>query len=121
MVQRKAGPVTYEVYIPSRSKPLQTFHVNLLKRWHAWPPSSASPTVTSESSPEQTLFIQAVEDEKEVEEQYFPVPRQSAQLDLSQLSEHKKPQLLDLIPPGLSKETPGLSNMVSHHITLHSL
>lgn len=55
-VQRKAGPVSYEVYIPSRSKPLQTFHVNLLKRWHARPPFSASPTVTSQSSPEQTLF-----------------------------------------------------------------
>lgn len=61
-----------------------------------------------------------MEDEEEVEEQYFPVPRQSAQLDLSQLSQYKKPQLLDLIQPGLSKETPGLSNMVSHHITLHS-
>jgi len=47
--------------------------------------------------------------------QYFPVPRQSAQLVLSQLSEHKKQQLVDLIPPGLFKERPGLLN----HITLH--
>jgi len=47
--------------------------------------------------------------------QYFPVPHQSAQLVLSQLSEHKTQQLVDLIPPGLFKERPGLLN----HITLH--
>ncbi len=119
-VQRKVGSVTYEVHIPSRSKPLQIFHVNLLKKWHARPPSSVPPTAINESSPEQTLFIRAVEEEEDLEEQYFPVLRQTAQLDLSQLSEHEQRQVLDLIPPDLFKETPGLTNLVSHHITLHS-
>lgn len=98
---------------------MQTFHVNLLKKWHAQPPSSASPIATGESSLEETLFICVVEEEKDLEEQYFSVPRQSMQLDLSQLSEHKKQQVLDLIPLGLFRETPGLTNLVSHHITLH--
>lgn len=56
-VQQKVSPVTYTVHIPSRSKPVQTFHVILLKKWHAQPVSSVSPTATGQSSPEQVLLI----------------------------------------------------------------
>uniref|UniRef100_A0A9J7Y7K1 Uncharacterized protein n=1 Tax=Cyprinus carpio carpio TaxID=630221 RepID=A0A9J7Y7K1_CYPCA len=43
-VRKKVGPVTYEIEMPSRNKPLQTFHVNMLKKWHS---PSAQPEPTS--------------------------------------------------------------------------
>lgn len=33
-IKKVVGPVTYQIEIPSRNQPLQTFHVNMLKKWH---------------------------------------------------------------------------------------
>lgn len=58
------GQVSYQIEMPDCRKKKQLFHVNLLKEW--FPRQDVS----------QNLFIRAVEDEKGVEEMYFPTANQ---------------------------------------------
>ncbi len=69
-IKRRVGPVTYEIEIPSRTQPLQIFHVNMLKKWYA---RSTQPDPTSEEVTEKptALFVRSVEREEEMEEQYL--------------------------------------------------
>ena len=59
-ITRRTGEVTYEVHMPERGKKKQTFHVNLLKEFHS-------------RGQVETLFVRAVTEEEEPEEQFFPV------------------------------------------------
>lgn len=54
-VLRKLGPTTYEIEMPERRKPKQTFHINLLKAWR-----------TRETPASQHMFVYAVEEEEDV-------------------------------------------------------
>ncbi len=104
-VVRKMGPATYEIDLPGRRKPRQTFHVNLLKEWH-------------ERQPELQLRVQAVVEEEESPEQFFPTGQQSATLDLSHLTSRQQEELGAVIPPGLFQERPGFTTVVEHSIPL---
>lgn len=55
-IKQRMGPVTYEIHIPEWRQSLQTFHVNLLKKWHARPALN-NPT-------NQVLYIRALEEEE---------------------------------------------------------
>lgn len=90
-VKWKMGPVAYEVCIPTGRQPLQTFHVNLLKKWHARPPL---PTPAAQATPQQTLYVRAIEEEEEVMEKYFPSAQQGSELNLKHLTEEQRGQLL---------------------------
>ncbi len=61
VINRKVGPVTYELYIPDRSKKHQVFHVNLLKEWFDRPASSIQ------------LWAHTVVEEEEPQEQFVPL------------------------------------------------
>ena len=104
-VVRKMGPATYEIDLPGRRKPRQTFHVNLLKEWH-------------ERRPELQLRVQAVAEEEESPEQFFPTGQQSGPLDLSHLSSAQQGELEAIIPAGLFQERPGFTTVVEHSIHL---
>lgn len=104
-VVRKMGPATYEVDLPGRRKPRQTFHVNLLKEWH-------------ERQPGLQLRVQDVVEEEECSGQFFPTNQQAATMDTSHLSSCQQKELAEIIPPGLFKEAPGYTTVVEHTIPL---
>lgn len=58
------GSVTYKIHMPDQK---QTFHINMLKKWHPCPTISP-PEVHS-------FFIKAVRQEEEPAEQYLPGPQ----------------------------------------------
>ncbi|XP_016381266.1 cytochrome P450 2K1-like [Sinocyclocheilus rhinocerous] len=60
-VRRKVSPTNYEISLPDRRKKSQVFHINLLRSWHE-----------SKGSLSDQLWARAVEEEEELEEQYFP-------------------------------------------------
>ncbi|KAL2082601.1 hypothetical protein ACEWY4_012302 [Coilia grayii] len=60
-VIKKVGDVTYEVSMPDRGKKKQTFHINLLKEYH------------HRDQVGTQLFVRAVAEEEEADEQFFPV------------------------------------------------
>lgn len=112
-VRRKLGPVTYEIEMPSRQHPLETFHVNMLKQWHD---RSSQPESPQDAVKE--LLVRAVQEEDEIEEQYLPVQQGNGQLDLQHLTVDQQQQLLECIPDHLFLETPGRTNIIEHHIHL---
>lgn len=91
VVKRKIGPVTYEREIPSRTQPLQIYHVNMLKKWNA----RATPLeATTEGIVTTTLFVRSVEEEEEMEEQYLPGHVENCRLDLEHLDSECREELL---------------------------
>lgn len=108
-VQRRVGPVTYEIKIPSRAQPLQVFHVNMLKKWHPRQP---------EEHADVAMLVRAVQGEEEVDEQYLPTCLNDKKLDLEHLAEEQRHQLLRCIPDQLFMDTPGRTELVSHSIVL---
>lgn len=116
-IKRKVGPVTYEIEIPSRTQPLQIFHVNMLKKWYA---RSSTPDPTSEeiAGIATTLFVRSVEGEEEIEEQYLPGRQGNSQLSLEHLEDEQRQELLQCLPAQLFMETPGRTGVIHHHITL---
>ncbi|KAG1955346.1 gag-pol fusion protein [Pimephales promelas] len=112
-VRKKVGPVTYEIEMPSRNKPLQTFHINMLKKWHS-PPAQPEP-VRAEV---KDLLVRAVQEEDEVEEQFLPVGGSEYPLNLQHLTVEQKSQLQNCIPEQLFQDTPGKTDLVQHHIYL---
>ncbi len=62
--------------MPDRKHPYQTYHINMLKKWH--------PRPTPAPLAAHTLFIKAVREEEEPAEQYLPGPELEKQLDLDQ-------------------------------------
>ena len=66
IVNKKTGPVTYELLLPDRWKKHQVFHVNLLKEWVDQPEHSS------------TLWARTVADEEQLQEQYFPSASETA-------------------------------------------
>ncbi len=112
-IKSKVGPVTYQIEIPSRNLPLQTFHVNMLKKWHP----QHSPGITEESS-DMAMLVRAVECEEEVEEQYLPTCCSDSELNFQHLSEEQRHQLQECIPDHLFMDTPGRTDLVDHAIIL---
>lgn len=98
--------------MPNRIQPLQTFHINMLKKM---PPLSNSSTFNNVYS----LSIKAVREENEQVEQYQPGPQGEAQLDLDHMEEEKRKELLKILI--LVGETPGHTEVIHHHITLMDL
>ncbi|KAG1933522.1 gag-pol fusion protein [Pimephales promelas] len=84
----------------ARSK--RILHVNLLKEW---------------SPRKECLLIRSVEDEEEVEEQYFP-GLNSAGLKVDHLPEFQQQQLQSLCNPELFQAKPGQTKLVEHDIVL---
>lgn len=74
-VLRKTGPVTYEISMPERGKKKQNFHINLLKEF-----------LPRQEPVKTQLFVQAVGEEEEAAEQYFPTDSLPQPVDLSYLS-----------------------------------
>lgn len=112
-VKKKVGPVTYQIEIPSRNQPLQTFHVNMLKKWH----THRTPGQAEESN-DIAMLVRAIEGEEEVEEQYLPTCRSDSKLNLQHLSEEQRHQLWECIPEHLFMDTPGRTGLVEHSIIL---
>ncbi len=112
-VKRKLGPVTYEIKMPSRQHPFQTFHINMLKQWHERP---------SQPNPKQQavkdFLVRVVEKEDETEEQYLPVHQSGCNIDLQHLTAEQRHQILECISEQLFLDTPGRTNLVQHHIHL---
>lgn len=103
-VIRQMGPATYEIEMPGRRKPRQTFHVNLLKEWH-----TAAPV----------LRVQApVVEEEDRPEQFFPTSQPATTLDLSHLTLQQQAELDQIIPTDLFQEAPGFTTRVEHSVTL---
>lgn len=97
-VKRKVGPVTYEIEIPSRRQPLQVFHINILKKWHSHTPSSDMAESTAVPVMDNAMFVRAVAEEEEVEEQYIPGHPGTSELSLNHLTEKQKQQLMGCLP-----------------------
>lgn len=112
-VRKKVGPVTYEIEMPSRNKPLQTFHVNMLKKWHS---PSAQPEPARVEVKE--FLVRAVQEEDEVEEQFLPVRESEDPLNLQHLTMEQRNQLQSCIPEQLFQDIPGKTDLVQHHIYL---
>lgn len=72
-VVRRMGPATYEINLPGMRKSRETFHINLLKEWNERPP-------------ELELRAQAVIEEAQCPEQFFPPGQQAGIPDLSHLT-----------------------------------
>ena len=107
VVEQKTGPVTYQVIMPERRKQRQTFHINLLKEW------------VPREEPAVVLFARTVEEENEGEEQFFPTRQASGvEVNVSHLSASQQEELRGSFPEGLFAETPGLTQLIHHHITL---
>lgn len=106
-VCRQMGPVTYEIEMPERRKPKQTFHVNLLKEWHE-----------RDQPLSHQLLVRAVEEEDDSSEQFFPSRAAPAELDCSHLTEQQQQELQAVIPEGLFQDQPGRTSRVEHDIAL---
>ena len=103
-VIRKMGPATYEIEMPERRRPRQTFHVNLLKEWHTSAPA---------------LRVQSVVEEDDRPEQFFPTRQSATTLDVSHLSPQQQAELDRIIPADLFQERPGFTTLVEHSVTLN--
>ena len=67
---------------------------------------------------ETQLFVRAVIEVEEPEEQFFPVKTTSQTVDLSHLEEGKQHQVKKLLDPSLFQERPGRATAVEHDIIL---
>lgn len=109
-VLRKMGPVTYQISMPGRRKPQQVFHINLLKLW-----------VPREEEPGHLLWARTVDEDEELQEQYFPVAQgEPSQPELGHLPPRRRWELQRCIPEGLFREEPGRTTLTQHGIRLTS-
>uniref|UniRef100_A0A3Q2GB72 SCAN box domain-containing protein n=1 Tax=Cyprinodon variegatus TaxID=28743 RepID=A0A3Q2GB72_CYPVA len=72
---KQLGPVTYELEMPGKRKTRQAYHVNLLKEWHGREPPVS-----------QQLMVQAVQEDEDPPEQFFPAAVSPTEPDLSHLN-----------------------------------
>lgn len=106
-ITRQLGPVTYELEMPGRRKTRQVYHVNLLKEWHGREPPLS-----------QQLMVQAVQEDEDPPEQFFPAAVSPTELDLSHLTAQQAKEVQAVIPAGLFSEQPGHTSLVEHDIPL---
>ncbi|XP_076844741.1 uncharacterized protein LOC143489530 [Brachyhypopomus gauderio] len=107
-VLQKIGKTTYELLLPDRKKSRQTFHINMLRAWRE-----------GQLNPAEQLWVRAVGEEEEREEQYFPsIGETSTPLDLSHLNTQQQEELRSIIPPNLFKDEPGRTSIMQHNIRL---
>ena len=105
-VLRQVGKVTYELYMPSRRKKRNIYHINLLRKWHE----------------EETVCVGIAEEEDEFEEEVTGWKMDSREGDCpkegEQLSEEQREQLRALVKQfsDVFKKEPGRTDVVKHKI-----
>lgn len=108
-INKKTGPVTYELSLPDRRRKHQVFHVNLLKEWVDQPDQAT------------TLWARTVVDEEDPQEQYFPSSSETPVFpDLSHLTADKDEELQTHMAKELFSLKPGCTHLIEHQIRLHS-
>uniref|UniRef100_A0A3B3YYE4 ribonuclease H n=1 Tax=Poecilia mexicana TaxID=48701 RepID=A0A3B3YYE4_9TELE len=108
LINKKVGPVTYELNMPDRRKK-QVFHVNMLKEW------------TERPVPSMQLWARAVIDEEELQEQFLPSKAGEQLLpDVSHLSAEQQGELLTILPKELFSTKPGFTHLIQHDIRLRN-
>lgn len=109
VIQRKTGPVTYELFMPEQRKKNQIFNINLLKEWIACPDQ---PSV---------FLAHTVIDEEELAEQYFPTSDETSVFpEISHLMAEQQEQLKARMSKELFSLRPGSTHLIQHQIRLHS-
>ncbi|XP_061110533.1 uncharacterized protein LOC133136803 [Conger conger] len=105
IITRKMGPVTYEVHQPEKKKPVQTYHVNLLKEW--------------KERPIQALMVREVDMEEE-EETELETQSKTATPVLAHLAPEQAAQLLQVFQEARSlfATSPGQTTLVEHVVRL---
>lgn len=98
----------YQIHMPEQKQALQTFHINMLKKWNSHP-TLLPPEICF-------LFIMAVMDEEEPV-YYLRRPEVEPHLDFSHLEEKGK-ELLQILPLHLFRETRSCTEVTHHPITL---
>lgn len=104
---RQMGPTTYELEMPERRKQRQAFHVNLLKEWKE-----------REAPPSPQLLVQAVKEEEDTPEQFFPTEQPAGTVDLSHLTSQQQQEIQAIVPEGLFSDQPGYTPVAEHPIRL---
>lgn len=106
-VLRKLSPTNYEISVPDRKKKSQIFHINLLRPWNE-----------RKGSWSEQLWARKVDDEEELEEQYFPVNSDLTFPVIDHLSPKQQKEFQELVPEGLFSDKPGKTKLLHHHIRL---
>ncbi|KAL3977676.1 G protein-coupled receptor [Sarotherodon galilaeus] len=107
VVNRKVGPVTYELNMPDRRKKHQVFHVNMLREWIEKPEQSLQ------------LWARVVLQEEEPQEQFFPTSTEEELFpDLGHLSPEQQEELAAVMPQELFSTKPGYTHLIQHDIRL---
>ena len=103
-VLRQVGKVTYELYMPSRRKKRNIYHINLLCKWHE----------------EETVCVRLAEDEFEEEVTGWKMDSREGNCakEGEQLSDGQREQLRALVKQfsDVFKKEPGRTDVVTHKI-----
>lgn len=109
-VLRKMGPTNYEISLPDRRKKSQIFHINLLRPWQE-----------KKGPLSEQLWARAVEEEEELDEQYFPNDLNSHTYPaVDHLTPKQQKELEKRIPEGLFRDNPGKTKLIQHNIHLQA-
>lgn len=109
-VLRKMGPTNYEISLPDRRKKSQIFHINLLRPWQE-----------KKGPLSEQLWARAVEEEEELDEQYFPNDLNSPTYPaVEHLTPKQQKELEKRIPEGLFRDNPGKTKLIQHNIRLQA-
>jgi len=107
-VLRKLSATNCEISLPDRRKKSQVFHVNLLRPWHE-----------RKGSLSEQLWARKVDEEEELEEQYFPVDQKSITFPaVDHLTPKKQREFLKRVPENLFSDQPGKTDLAQHNIRL---
>ena len=94
------------------------------KDWDRWLPylmfayREVPQASTGFSPPSQQLLVQAVREEEDTPEQFFPTDRPAGELDFSHLTSQQQLEIQAIIPDGLFSEQPGNTSLTEHPIRL---
>ncbi|XP_042611929.1 uncharacterized protein LOC122144820 [Cyprinus carpio] len=107
-VVRKLSSTSYEILLPDRRKKYQVFHINLLRPWHE-----------RKGSWSEQLWARKVDEEEEVEEQYFPVDKEVPTFPaVDHLTTKQQIEFQKRVPEGLFSDKPGKTKLLQHNISL---
>ncbi|XP_043090122.1 uncharacterized protein LOC122340939, partial [Puntigrus tetrazona] len=111
VVNRRLGPVTYEILCPERKHPKQILHANLLRKFKERLP---------ESEKQVTMLVRAVDDEVDEVEMEPIRPSEENPALYAHLSNLEQQQLMKVCQsfPTLFQERPGLTAAITHNIIL---
>lgn len=107
-VLRKLSATNYEISLPDRRKKSQVFHINLLRPWYE-----------RKGSWSEQLWARKVDEEEELEEQYFPVDQKSITFPaVDHLTPKQQREFLKRVPENLFSDQPGKTDILQHDIRL---